>query len=269
MVNPTEIIPGIVFYSYLSAKRKDKVGFLKHNTLVMQVSGLFSLETAHQQVTMQKGQMLLIGKNQLAQINKTPLDDEPYQTIIITLQEEILRKIALEEQIDIKEKHNGERNILITPNEYLKGFFQSIVPYVHSPADTITQEMGVLKVREAVKLLLHAMPQLKNLLFDFSAPHKIDLETFMASHFHFNLPIEKFAQLTGRSLAGFKRDFSKTFGMAPHQWLQQRRLAEAKHLIEHKQQKPSAIYLDLGFETLSHFSHAYKKQYGNAPTRAI
>jgi len=125
------------------------------------------------------------------------------------------------------------------------------------------------KVREAVQLLLHTMPQLKDFLFDFSEPHKIDLEKFMVSNYHFNVPVEKFAQLTGRSLAGFKRDFQKTFSTPPRQWLQEQRLAEARHLIESKNKKPSAIYLDLGFESLSHFSHSFKKKFGKAPTEWV
>lgn len=97
-------------------------------------------------------------------------------------------------------------------------------------------------------------------------PHKIDLEKFMLHNFHFNVPVEKFAQLTGRSLAAFKRDFMKTFGTPPRHWLQNKRLNEAKHLIENKHLTPSAIYLDLGFESLSHFSHSFKKKFGKAPT---
>lgn len=85
-------------------------------------------------------------------------------------------------------------------------------------------------------------------------------------HFHYNLPVEKFAGLTGRSLAGFKRDFQKIFGMAPRHWLLEKRLKEARSLIESKNKKPSAIYLDLGFESLSHFSYSFKKKYGKAPT---
>jgi AraC-like DNA-binding protein len=103
-------------------------------------------------------------------------------------------------------------------------------------------------------------------LFDFSDPYKIDLEKFMLSNFHFNFPLEKFAQFTGRSLAGFKRDFQKVFGMPPRRWLQEKRLAEAWHLIEKRNKKPSAIYLDLGFESLSHFSHSFKKKFGKAPS---
>lgn len=266
MTNPNEIIPGVVFYAYLSAMRKEKIAFLNHNTLVLMVSGQFLLETSGQKISMRRGEMLLIGKNQLAQITKAPLEDESYETIIISLQEDLLRKIALEEQIEIQEKYIGPHNILIPNNDFLQGFFQSIVPYIRNPKEHITSAMGMLKVNEAVKLLLHVMPELKTFLFDFSEPYKIDLEKFMLSNFHFNIPVEEFARLTGRSLAGFKRDFQKIFGMAPRHWLQEKRLTEARHLIESRNKKPSAIYLDLGFESLSHFSHSFKKKFGKTPT---
>ncbi|WP_338875101.1 AraC family transcriptional regulator [Spirosoma sp. SC4-14] len=266
MTNPTEILPGVIFYSYLSTRRKEKVGFLNDTKLVLQVSGQFTLETATQTISMRGGEMMLIGKNQLGQITKTPLPEEDYETIVISLQENLLRKIALEEQIDIKQKYVGPPNILIPADDFLQGYFQSVLPYVRNPAEKITAAMGELKVKEGVKLLLHALPKLSPFLFDFSEPYKIDLEKFMLSNFHFNVPVEKFAQLTGRSLAGFKRDFQKAFGTSPRHWLQEKRLMEARHLIEKKSMKPSAIYLDLGFETLSHFSHSFKKKFGKAPS---
>ncbi|QNN42607.1 helix-turn-helix domain-containing protein [Pedobacter roseus] len=266
MTSPAEILPGVIFYSYLSAERKEKVCFWNHHTLILQVSGQFILETSGQNISMATGEVLLIGKNQLGTLTKTPLPGGNYETIVISLQEDLLRKIVLEEKLEADCKYIGPPNILIPSNEFLQGYFQSIIPYARSSGATMTDEMGILKVKEGIKLLLLAMPSLRNFLFDFSEPYKIDLEKFMLSNFHFNVPIEKFAQLTGRSLAGFKRDFLKTFGAPPRHWLQDKRLTEAKHLIETKHQKPSSIYLDLGFESLSHFSHSFKKKFGMAPT---
>jgi AraC-like DNA-binding protein len=256
----------VIFSAYLSTMQKENVAFLKHNKLVLQVFGQFTLETSRQKISMTKGQILLIGKNQLGQITKTPLPGEDYETVVICLQEDLLRKIALEEQIEVRQKYTGPSNILIPATDFLKGYFQSVIPYVRNPEKKMPAAMGMLKVKEAVKLLLHAMPELSAFLFDFSEPYKIDLEKFMLSNFYFNVPVEKFAQLTGRSLAGFKRDFQKTFGSSPRQWLQERRLIEARHLIEKKSKKPSAIYLDLGFESLSHFSHSFKRKFGKAPS---
>jgi AraC family transcriptional regulator, exoenzyme S synthesis regulatory protein ExsA len=264
--NPNEIIPGVIFFSYLTKRHKENVAFLAHNTLVLVVSGLFTFETASQKVSRRKGEMFLIGKNQLAQITKTPLPGEDYETIVISLQEDLLRQMALDQHIQVSRKYTGPANVLIPDNDFLRGFFQSVVPYVRHPAEKIPEAMGALKVKEAVTLLLHAMPELKSFLFDFSEPYKIDLKKFMLCNFHFNVPVEKFAQLTGRSLAGFKRDFQRTFDASPRQWLQERRLTEARHLIEKKKLKPSDIYLDLGFETLSHFSYSFKKKFGKAPS---
>lgn len=266
MNSPQEILPGVIFYSHLSAERREKVCFWKDPTLILQVSGQFTIETSEQTLSMMAGEMLLIGKNQVGTLTKTPVSGGHYETIVISLQEKLLRKIVLEEKLEADRKYVGPPNMLIPSNEFLRGYFQSIVPYARQSGAEMTDEMGILKVKEGVKLLLHAVPELRNFLFDFSEPYKIDLEKFMLSNFHFNIPVEKFAQLTGRSLASFKRDFQKTFGSPPRRWLQDKRLKVARHLIETKHQKPSAIYLDLGFESLAHFSHSFKEKFGKAPS---
>ncbi len=230
------------------------------------VSGQLHLETADQRMEVKAGEMMLVGKNQLGTLTKTPLPGQSYESIVICLQEDLLRKIALEEEIGSSPKYVGPSNVPIQPDPFLIGYFQSIIPYARAIAGPLTEDMGMLKVKEGVKLLLHSLPQLKSYLFDFAEPHKIDLERFMMTNFHFNVPIERFARLTGRSLAGFKRDFTKTFNMPPRQWLLDQRLKAAKHLIEQKHQKPSAIYLDLGFESLPHFSRSFKQKFGKAPS---
>ncbi|MCX2573640.1 helix-turn-helix domain-containing protein [Pedobacter sandarakinus] len=266
MESPAEILPGVIFYSYLSTERRQKACFWNHHTLILQVSGQFTLETSAQTISMGAGEMLLIGKNQLGTLTKTPGYEGCYETIVISLQEDLMRKIALEEKLESGDKYIGLPNLLIPSNEFLQGYFHSIVPYARSSGATMTDELGILKVKEGVKLLLLALPALRSFLFDYSEPYKIDLEKFMVNNFQFNVPLEKFAQLTGRSLAGFKRDFQKIFSLPPRQWLLSKRLDAAKFLIENKHQKPSAIYLDLGFESLSHFSHAFKKKFGLVPS---
>lgn len=267
--SPAEILPGVIFYAYRSAERKEKVCVWNHHTLILQVSGRLMLETSREAISTNGGELLLIGRNQLGTLTKTPPPQGFYETIVISLQEDLLRKIALEEKLESDSRYAGPTNILIPLNEFLNGYFQSVVPYARRAGAAVTDEMGILKVKEGVKLLLLAMPQLRNFLFDFSEPYKIDLEKFMLNNFQFNIPVEKFAQLTGRSLAGFKRDFQKTFGLPPRHWLQDKRLNTAKYLIETKQQKPSAIYLDLGFQSLSHFSYSFKKKFGISPAACL
>ncbi|WP_310588300.1 helix-turn-helix domain-containing protein [Dyadobacter sp. CY345] len=81
-----------------------------------------------------------------------------------------------------------------------------------------------------------------------------------------NMLLQKFSYLTGRSLTTFKKDFYKIYKITPQRWLTQRRLELAYYHLAKKSRKPVEVYLETGFENLSHFSFAFKKQFGITPT---
>ena len=147
----------------------------------------------------------------------------------------------------------------------MKGFFDSLLPYVANP-QKLTPKLSALKTREAIELLLQIDSSFQNFLFDFQEPHKIDLEAFMNQNYKYNVPLPTFAKLTGRSLSTLKRDFVKLFNLSPEKWLQQKRLEQAHYLLSRKKKRPSEVYLEVGFENLSHFSFAFKKRYGFTPS---
>lgn len=269
MNNTDNIEAGKLFYSVITEREREKDGFLSETIFTFQISGKLFLETANEHITTQPGDMLLVRKHQFVKVAKTPFDGEDYRTIIIAFNEDYLRNYALKQNIEIRKKYKGKQNVFIQSNEFFNGFFASILPYGEKPGKIITSKLGQLKVEEAIELLLQSKPELKEFLFDFSEPHKIDLERFMALNYQFNVPVEKFALLSGRSLAGFKRDFQKTFCTSPRKWLQEKRLSEAYYRIKNNNKKPSEIYLELGFESLSHFSNSFKNKYGVTPTQLM
>jgi AraC-type DNA-binding domain-containing proteins len=262
-----EIVPGRMVYSFNTEKERIRDGLIPESLLVLQISGQLMLETSGEKMLTQAGDMLLIRKNQLAKATKIPGEDGAYQTILFVLNGDTLRKYALKHQVEATHKYKGAPNIFIPQNDFLRGFFKSLIPYANNPKAPAACRLGRLKIREAVELLLDTLPELKHFLFDFSEPYKIDLESFMWQHFQFNVPLEKFARLTGRSLASFKRDFHKAFGVPPRQWLQEKRLEEARRQLEQPGKKPSEIYMNLGFESLHHFSNAFKRRFGVPPRK--
>lgn len=261
-----DILPGHIAYSWVTHQEKERHVFLKEHVLVMQIAGRLTVETSAHRVSTKEGEVLLLRKNQLVRLTKTPAPGKNYEVIIVLLQEEILQRYALEQQVNVQKKYSGKPGVFIPGDAFLQSYFQSLLPYIGKARADKKNKLGILKVKEAIGLLLEAWPEAATFLFDFSEPHKIDLEKFMLSNFQFNVPVEKFAALTGRSLAGFKRDFQKLFQTSPRQWLQDKRLTEARYQIEKMGKKPSAVYLDLGFENLSHFSFSFKQKYGVAPS---
>ncbi|WP_284460340.1 AraC family transcriptional regulator, partial [Chryseobacterium sp.] len=151
--------------------------------------------------------------------------------------------------------------IPIKKDKLINSFLLSLEPY-YTDSGAVSKAFSDVKRQELLLILLQLQPELSDILFDFGTPGRLDLEEFMQKNYKFNVNLERFAFLTGRSLSAFKRDFKKIFNETPNRWLIKRRLQEALFLIKEKKQRPTDIYIDLGFEDLSHFSFAFKKEFG-------
>ena len=238
--------------------------FLPYHVLAFQFSGETLVQHQNGKLTLKKDEILLAQKNQLAKSIKIPGIDEAYKSISVIITNAALQQYAQDNSIHGNKNYTGEKNLLLKPNALLKSYFQSLLPYVEQ-YEEISKKLATIKTNEAIELLLHQKPSLKSFLFDFAEPYKIDLEKFMLQNYHYNVPIEHFAKLTGRSLAAFKRDFGQVFQASPRKWLQEKRLAEAYHLIKQEKRKPAEVYLEVGFENLSHFYTSFKQKFGVTP----
>ena len=123
-----------------------------------------------------------------------------------------------------------------------------------------------LKLQEGLVALVHINPQFATMLFDFSEPWKIDIIDFLNKNYMYEFSMEELARYTGRSLATFKRDFKKVSTLSPEKWLMRKRLDEAYKMLLEGKKRIVDIYSEVGFKNPSHFSSAFKKQYGVPPT---
>ena len=264
----TRVLEDSFVYSCVFEHQRGFEQFTAHHVLAFQFSGETHIQHQKGVTVLKKNQVLLARKNQLTKSVKIPAADQEYKIISVILTDIALQQFALDSDIICNKKYEGENIIFLKPDTLIKSYFQSLIPYVEK-SKKISKKLAAIKTSEAIEMVLNQKPSLKTFLFDFSNPHKIDLQKFMLQNFHYNVPVENFAKLTGRSLAGFKRDFDKIFQTSPRKWLQEKRLAEAHHLIHQKKQKPGDIYLDLGFENLSHFYTSFKQKFGVTPETLI
>jgi AraC-like DNA-binding protein len=254
-----------LLYSCADQRLRGSEQFVPEHALGYMISGETHIQTGDGIATFEAGTIGLIRRNQLIKSVKIPPAGGEFKSVNIFLDQEFLRRYSAENKLPKAEKYNGNPTILLPSDPFIKGYFDSLLPYFHH-SPQLSATMAELKTREAVELILRLGPGFHDFLFDFSEPFKIDLEAYMNRHYMFNVPTAQFARLTGRSLASFKRDFEKTFRTPPGQWLQRKRLSEAYYQIREKGRKPSEVYLDVGFENLSHFSYSFKKAYGVAPS---
>ena len=255
-----------LIYSCYSTLSKVAEQFVHDHALTYITEGSLDFYLGTRHLVYHKGDIVLVKRNQLAKATKIPPDGGVFQSLSLHLSQDALRSFSMEYGVEASGPYLGESIVAMKPDAFAQGFFDSLKPFMSMDAGTIEPSLLQLKIKEALLLVLRLRPAAKELLFDFSEPGKIDLEEFMAQHFTFNVEMRRFAYLTGRSLATFKRDFGKIFHTSPGKWLQQKRLAQAYYLIKEKGKKPSDVYLEVGFEDLSHFSFAFKKEFGKAPS---
>ncbi|GGB25312.1 helix-turn-helix domain-containing protein [Puia dinghuensis] len=255
-------------YSCHFAAFREGEQFVLHHSLSMIISGEMELNDGTERKVFRKGNLYLARRNQLLKFVKEPGEREEFRSLTMRFDEELLKQVSAEGAFQLEERLKTPAFIDLSGAQHLRYFMESLLQY-KDLLENKAPELLQLKQKEALMLLFAYDKELKKVLFDFSDPHKIDLEEFMQKNYHFNVKLERFAYLTGRSLATFKRDFEKIFQTSPRNWLQRRRLQEAYFLITQKQQRPNDIYLDLGFEDLSHFSFAFKKQFGQPPSELL
>ena len=260
-------LPQIIYSCYFNRSTAGE-HFIPEHIFSYQISGTLIINDGAKVQTLNEGDFRLSRRNRLARFVKIPPEHGEFKSVSVFLDQQTLRNFSRETGIVAQGSVVPDDNsiIPIASHALYKSYIDSLMPYFDLPAEE-NAALFALKLKEAISLIIKINPELRNVLFDFHEPGKIDLESFMNKNFHFNVQLKRFAYLTGRSLATFKRDFEKIFHVSPSRWLLQKRLGEAYYQIKEQGKAVSEVYLELGFEDLSHFSYAFKKQYGLSPSR--
>ena len=84
-----------------------------------------------------------------------------------------------------------------------------------------------------------------------------------------SLPLSAIARVAGIAPHRFLRLFREAFGLTPHRYLTERRLQEARRMLEAGRTRVTDACLAVGFTSLGSFSAAYRRRFGHSPEKAI
>jgi len=79
------------------------------------------------------------------------------------------------------------------------------------------------------------------------------------------LTVADLARAAGLSSAHFSREFKRTFGEAPHQYLLTRRLERATALLRNTDHSVTDICFAVGLGSLGSFTTSFRRVYGTTP----
>jgi AraC family transcriptional regulator len=99
------------------------------------------------------------------------------------------------------------------------------------------------------------------------APHILNrVKDYIHTHLAEPLLLPELAALAQLSEFHFARMFRQSMGLAPHQYIMNARLIHAENLLKTSQMNITAIALECGFSSTSHFSNRFKSVRGITPS---
>lgn len=256
------ITPDIKLSEYTGKCFKTEVVF-EHHILVWFISGETKIIQADAVYTFNAGDIFLIPRNQLATVINYPKDGKPHKTVAMHLTPAKLKEFyRVNEPVGISQPL--QKVYRFTKHPLLESCFASLIHYFDI-GEKLPNDIAELKIEEAIRILRSTDKSVDGILANFEEPGKINLSDFMERNYMFNMTLDRFAYLTGRSLATYRRDFKKVYNTTPQKWLTEKRLKLAHYHIFEKKRKPIEVYMEVGFENLSHFSYAFKSYFGYGP----
>jgi AraC-like DNA-binding protein len=254
-----------IFLTCSEEKYHSNQMIVQKNTLIRMLSGEMRIILPDSTLVVGAGDTIFFPRLELAKVMKLPKDGRPYKSAAIYFTPESAQHYFAKHHLKPESDNPKPGITLLEPHPLLESLFNSLLPYFDLKNE-LPQNIAEGKADEAISILKEIDVRLFNALGHFEEPGKINLTEFMERNYMFNMPIDQFGYLTGRSLTTFKRDFKKAFYTTPQKWLTQKRLELAHYQLTEKKRKAADIYLEVGFENLSHFSYAFKKQFGYSPS---
>ena len=159
----------------------------------------------------------------------------------------------------------GEPLVCFDTDAFTGNFLHSLELMLrHTPI--LQDELQQLKLEELLLYLAGQYPQLLHALRRATPVDSGDeqLKAAVEGNLDHAITVEELAFLCNMSLSTFKRRFARLYSTTPSKWLLQRRMEQAAALLNGRE-KPSDVYLKVGYENHSSFTQSFKQAYGMTP----
>lgn len=257
----------LLFVEYHCIIEEAKIGVWTHNNYFSYtLKGKKGIKCLGKEYHVDPGDVLFIKKGAFV---AQQFIKEDYCALFIFIPDEFIQRVVQQHQIPCPEVdpiEYSEPVFHLNVDEILATYFHSVLNYF-SQSKPPPKELLKIKFKELIIDILSGPhnPPLAGYFKELCSNSKISIREIMEANFAYNMKMEEFARLCGRSLSAFKRDFVKTYGISPGRWLTKTRLAYSKYLLETTDKSISQVAFDSGFANRSHFIRIFKEKFGRPP----
>ncbi len=260
-----------VYFSCLFPDEEVTERRIPRHVLIHVKSGKMFVDDHKRHIVVNAGETALIRRNHEVRVSKTGDGGAPYSAVSIIFDRAFLKdffaRIPKTGRMN-NDSHRPDSAVVILGKVSRTTDAMAGLEHYISDSELPDEKTAADIKTDIAASLLSEHEELYPVLFDFNEPWKIDIFDFMEKHFVSDLSLAELASYTGRSLAGFKRDFAKISSLSPQKWIIQRRLDEALRLIVKEKMPVTDACFASGFKNRTHFVRAFKERFGVAPSHA-
>lgn len=241
--------------------------FLDDHLILVVLKGTYIISHEGNRYILGKNEMVLLKKAITIEYEKTgdPSAGNIFEYMMFFLKDDFLKEFVKTLRNPRKPEDAMVPVSVICADSRLLGFIESLKPYLNEKGG-VDENLLKLKMFELLYDIGNVDSNLLQQLLQLGHQSRQNINYVLENNFMNPVTVEDLAYLSGRSLSGFKRDFSAIYKIPPSQWLRERRLARAKELLETTEKTVTDICFEAGFENISHFSRLFKEYYGHTPS---
>ncbi|MBO2010342.1 helix-turn-helix transcriptional regulator [Hymenobacter negativus] len=270
LLPPGSPAPGdVLIRSYASQQPSVKNKLILHYHLLnLLIAGRKTIVQAAGTVTIYHDEILLMAAGNTL-TSELLSDAGQFRSILIYFSNQVLEEFHVRHAAQLRQPGTGLHSPLVTfaKDDFIRNYIESLRLLLAGPTPP-SPEIQHLKLQELLLYLLHTNPDALRTfpLHPHPTPSELTLRQVVETHLTQPITVEELAFLSHMSVSTFQRKFAAIYSLPPQKWLLHQRMQHAAALLRHQHQPPSTVYQQVGYESHSSFSEAFKKTFGVSPS---
>ena len=256
----------IEVYDYESTQEISKQQILLNkNTFSFLQEGTKEVFFDNSSYAINNSQFLLIKSGNCLMTEKLSNVEEYYRSVLLFFSNEDVLKFIRKFELNAPDSKNYYSTYSFNYDVFIKRFVESLLD-ISKLSKKIQSRILETKFEEIMLYLVEfkGVEFLYSLISNSSNEHQKFIQTIESNQLN-KLTIKELSFISNMSVSTFKREFEKHFRSTPSKWFQEKRLEHAAFLLKNNSKRPSDIFEEIGYETLSNFTQAFKLKFGLTP----
>ena len=256
----------IEVYDYESTQEISKQQILLNkNTFSFLQEGTKEVFFDNSSYAINNSQFLLMKSGNCLMTEKLSNVEEYYRSVLLFFSNEDVLKFIRKFELNAPDSKNYYSTYSFNYDVFIKRFVESLLD-ISKLSKKIQSRILETKFEEIMLYLVEfkGVEFLYSLISNSNNEHQKFIQTIESNQLN-KLTIKELSFISNMSVSTFKREFEKHFRSTPSKWFQEKRLEHAAFLLKNNSKRPSDIFEEIGYETLSNFTQAFKLKFGLTP----